>query len=69
MWLQLPPPLNFPKSFIAFSKPKQDVWFRLVLAMDGLQEPVRYRSNWLIGSESDSVVSFFEFFVGIGLFW
>ena len=35
--------------------------------MDGQQEPVRYKSNWLIGSESDSVVSFFEFFVGIGL--
>ena len=39
------PPLNFPKSFIAFSKSKQDVWVKLVLAMDGQQEPVRYKSN------------------------
>ncbi len=33
-----PPPLNFPKSFIAFSKPKQDVWVWLALTMDGQQE-------------------------------
>ena len=64
-----PPPLNFPESFIAFSKSKQDVWLRLFLAKDDQQEPQRYKSNWLFGSESDSVVSFFEFFVGIGLFW
>jgi len=28
---------------------KQDVWLRLVLAMDGQQEPVRYKSNELFG--------------------
>jgi hypothetical protein len=58
MWLRQPPPLSFPKSLIAFSKPKQDVWVRLVLAMDGQQEPVRYKSNLLFGSESDSVSVF-----------
>jgi len=43
------PPLSFSKSLIAFSKPKQDVWGRLVLTMDGQQEPVRYKSNLLFG--------------------
>jgi len=31
------------------------IGIRLVLAMDGQQEPVRYKSNKLFGSESDSV--------------
>jgi len=52
------PPLSFPKSYIAFSKSKQDVWFRLVLAMDGQQEPVRYKSNLWFGLKSDSVSVF-----------
>ena len=39
------PPLNFLKQFIHFSKAKQDVWVRIVLAMDGEQETVRYKSN------------------------
>tara|TARA_R110001583_G_scaffold4077_8_gene24400 strand:+ start:1157 stop:1522 length:366 start_codon:yes stop_codon:yes gene_type:complete len=46
------PPSSFPKSSIAFSKTKQDVWIRLVQAMDGQQEPVRYKSNVLFGSEN-----------------
>ena len=50
-----PQPLNFPKSFIAFSKSKQDVCLRLVLAMNGQQEPVRYKSNEGFESESNSV--------------
>ena len=56
------PPLSFPKSYIAFSKSKQDVWLRLVLAMDGQQEPVRYKSNLLFGLESDSVSVSFGYF-------
>ena len=52
------PPLSFPKSYIAFSKSKQDVWLRLVLAMDGQQEPVRYKSNLFFGLESESVCLF-----------
>jgi len=58
--------LSFPKSYITFSKAKQDVWLWLVLAMDGQQEPVRYKRNLLFGLESDSVPALFEFFEGIG---
>ena len=35
------PPLSFPKSSIAFSKAKQDVWLKLIQHMDVLYELVR----------------------------
>ena len=35
-----PPPFNFPKYPIAFSKAKLDIWLRFVLAMDYLDKKV-----------------------------
>ena len=57
MWLQFPT-VELPESYIAFSKAKQDFWLRLVLAKDGQQEPMRYKSNLLFRSESESVCLF-----------
>jgi len=45
MWLQFPHRLTFPKNSLLLANAKLDVWLRLVLAMDGQQEPVRYKSN------------------------
>jgi len=50
---------------MAFSKPKQDVWVRLVLAMDGQQEPVRYKAiDYLDKKAIRWPVSLYPFFSG-----
>ena len=66
-----PPPLSFPKSFIAFSKSKLDVCLRLVLAMDD-QKVIRWSvslSCWWVMGFLMSIINLSIWGVVGGLWW
>ena len=69
-----PPPLNVPKSFIAFSKSKQDVWLRCVIkAIDYLdQKVIRWSvslSSWWVMGFIMSIINLSIWGVVGGLWW